>query len=203
MVIFTLQSHVKPLAQKLLRVGTQYLVAVRVAVYVGCYKLSPCTVWGRGGLKGKALQILITFGFAMCVLSLSHVYFQCELVRTLIRPDVTRQSAIKRMFVFSFDWWMQTLLHTLLTVCAFEPPGLQALGCPWLRRPPMALSSVLSWPPTPRARVQRCCPKTSAGTAPGCCSKRSTGYVLSFCRPGRGAPRSNSHVSSLATFFLF
>lgn len=37
MVIFTLQSHVKPLAQKLLRVGTQYLVAVRVAVYVECY----------------------------------------------------------------------------------------------------------------------------------------------------------------------
>lgn len=64
MVIFTLQSHVKPLAQKLAE-RTQYLVAVRVAVHVECYKLAQCTVWAKGGLKGKAVQILITFGFAM------------------------------------------------------------------------------------------------------------------------------------------
>lgn len=47
MVIFTLQSHVKPLAQKLAESRTQYLVAVRVAVHVECYKLSQCTVSKR------------------------------------------------------------------------------------------------------------------------------------------------------------
>ena len=163
------------------------------------------TVYGVG--KGRAERQSSAdshhLWFCHVVPSLSHVYFQCELVGSLIRPDITRQSAIKRMFVFSFDWWMQTLLHTLLSVCAFEPPGLRALGCLWLLRPPMALFSVLSWLPTPRARAQRCCPKTLAGTVPGCCLKRSTGYVLSFCRSGRGAPGSSSHVSSLATFFLF
>lgn len=49
---------------------------------------------------------------------------------------------------------MQTLLHTLLSVCAFESPGLRALGCPWLPGP-VALFSVLSWLPTPRARKRR------------------------------------------------
>lgn len=151
------------------------------------------------------MQICITFGSVTCVPSLRHVYVQCELGGTLIRPDVTRQNAIKKMFVFSFYWWMWTPLRMLLSVCAFESPGLRALDCGWLLRPPTAPSSALNLSPTTRARGQRCFPRTSAGTVPSCCSKKSIGYVLRFCRSGRGAIRKQffvCHFYSLATFFL-
>lgn len=91
----------------------------------------------------------------------------------------------------------------LLSVCAFKSPGLQALGCHWLLRPPMAPSSVLNWPPTPRARAQLCFLRTWAGTVPGCCLRRSTGYVypqpLWVLRDEQSG--KNSLVSSFLLFF--
>lgn len=71
MVIFTLQSHVKPLAQKLAESRTQYLVAVRVAVRGVLQTLTVCGV-GEGRAERESS------GFAMCVPSLSHVYSQCD-----------------------------------------------------------------------------------------------------------------------------
>lgn len=125
---------------------------------------------------------------------------------------MARQNAIKKMFVFSLPFAGECESpapappHFMnpTHVCAFESPGLRALGCHWLPRPPMAPSSVLNWPPTPRAREQQCFRRTSAGTVPSCCSKRSIGYVLSPCRSGSKAIRKwfiVSHFYSLAAFF--
>lgn len=131
------------------------------------------------------------------VLSRRHVYFQCKLVGTLISHDITNQNATRKMFAFSFPLPVNVnhASLTLLSVCALESPGLQASGCPWLLRPPMAPSSVLNWPPTPRARELRCFPRTWAGTVPSCCLKKSIGYVFSLCRQGRGAPRKQLTAS--------